>query len=462
MAIRSWLVRGAQAWFGHFSKEELKKFVLLGLIYAFIIGIYWTLRVVKDSVFMSMVGAEYRGYAKLVSLITFFPLIILYSKSLQRFHRHKMIYFLAGVYATCTIIFGFVFLDPVIGLSNTIMSPARLTGWVWYVFIESYGALMPALFWAFATDITDADSARRGFPFSVMIAQIISTLGPWLLTPLAGQDQLGSSAYVVLIAGVLLFGILLLTYIFMTNVDKSQMVGYRPAAKLEHEQQKKHEKTSFLDGLRLLASQPYLFGILGVVASYEIIVTLIDFNFKNMVSMVVLSESARTVYLGENATWINIVSSVCLLLGASNIQRRLGLRASLIVMPIIVGIAVMAFYLYPVVNILFWIVVGAKGINYAINSPSVKQLYVPTSTQVKYQSQAWIDMFGARGAKAAGSGFTVVQSPLGYFFGPQNAFEIYLMMSAMLSGVLLVGWVFVALYLGKTYKKAVDSKQVVC
>lgn len=473
MAIPSWLIKGAKswfghvinwakAWFGHFSREELKKFVLLGIIYGIIIGIYWTLRVVKDSVFMSMVGSEYRGYAKLISLLVFFPFVIIYSKALERFPRHRMIYVLASLYALLTIVFGFLFLHPVLGLSNTNMCSSRLLGWVWYVFIESYGSFMPALFWAFATDITDSDSARRGFPFAVMVAQALSTLGPWLLTPLAGESQLGTSAYVVLIAGAILFSIVGIIYLFMHVVSKEQMIGYKPAAKLEKEQEKKHVNKGFLQGLKLLASQPYLFGIFILVISYEIIVTLIDFNFKNMVSAFVLNESARTVYLGENATWINIVSTLCLLFGASNIQRRLGLRVSLLVMPMVVGFAMLTFHLYPAIHILFWVMVITKGLNYAINSPSIKQLYVPTSVDVKYQSQAWIDTFGARGAKAVGSGFTGVQVPLGYFLSSHIAFQTYLILSALFSGGLLISWILFALYLGKTYKKAVENRQVIC
>lgn len=50
------IVHYLKAWFGDFSsKEELKKFVMLGGIFALVIGIYWTLRPIKDTIFSSMV-----------------------------------------------------------------------------------------------------------------------------------------------------------------------------------------------------------------------------------------------------------------------------------------------------------------------------------------------------------------------------------------------------------------------
>ena len=70
-------------------------------------------------------------------------------------------------------------------------------------------------------------------------------------------------------------------------------------------------------------------------------------------------------------------------------------------MPFIVLAMVLSFKAYPVVHVLFWIMVVAKAINYALNGPALKTLYVPTSHDVKYKSQAWIETFGSRGSKAA-------------------------------------------------------------
>ena len=458
----SGIIRFAKIWFGDFSKAELKKFCLLGITYGIIIGVYWTLRVVKDSAFMCMVGKSYIAYAKIASLFILLPVVLIYSKVIEFLPRHRMLYVLTAFYGASTIIFGLLFLHPRMGLANTDVDLTRLLAWLWYVFVESYGSLVPALFWAFATDTTDSNSARRGFPFVVMIAQSISCLGPLLLTPLANSNWFGSSAYVVLAAGIALFAILGIVKIFMLIVPKDQLVGYRPAQEMALRDERRHKKIGFWSGLRLLFSQPYLLGIFLVVGIYEAIVTLIDFNFKNKAAEVTSGEASCTLYLGQYALWVNLVSTLCLLFGVSNIQRRLGVRISLLVMPIIIFFAVFAFYIHPVEHVFFWIMVGAKGLNYAINSPSIKQLYVPTSIAVKYQSQTWIDTFGSRGAKAFGSGCNLLKGPLTFWFGAQLAFDIYLGLSAGFAVVLLIIWFFVALFLGKQYNRAIDKKEVVC
>jgi ATP:ADP antiporter, AAA family len=41
--------------FGDFEREEFKKFIRMGFIFALIIGSYWTLRPLKDAIFIHLV-----------------------------------------------------------------------------------------------------------------------------------------------------------------------------------------------------------------------------------------------------------------------------------------------------------------------------------------------------------------------------------------------------------------------
>lgn len=449
-----------RAWFGHFDKEELKKFLILGVTFFFVIGVYWTMRPMKDSIFMSMVGKHNIPWAKLVSLCVLFPLVIIYSKLVDKFPRHRMLYVMAFIYAVATILFGFMLMNPTFGLPNKVVDGGRILGWAWYVFVESYGSLMVALFWAFATDITSPESAKRGFSLVYMIGQLGAIMGPLLLTPLAGPNYWGSSAPVVMVVGSLIFIVIIMVWYFMHVTPKSQMVGFSGGEK-KAESKHGEAEPGFLEGLRLLVSNTYLLGIFAVITIYEVIVTIIDFRFKYLVGDAMVDDSARTLYLGDYAVWVNVVSFACLALGVSNIQRRLGLKFTLALMPFIIGAAIATFYMSPIVSVVFWIMVGAKAFNYALNGPAMKQLYVPTSQEVKYKSQAWIETFGSRSSKAAGSGINLLQTPFVNMFGA-SGISIHIAVCTYLSFGLLAAWFFVALYLGKTYDKAIKEHKVVC
>lgn len=447
--------------FGQFTKEELKKFLLLGGTFFFLIGVYWTLRPMKDSIFMSIVGKENIPWAKLVSLCVLFPLVIIYSKLVDKFPRHRMLYVMALIYAVATVGFGLLFMHPTIGLANKVVDSSRILGWAWYVFVESYGSLVVALFWAFATDITAPESAKRGFSVVYMIGQMGCVFGPLFLTPLAGPKYWGSSAPVVLCCAALILMIIVMVKLFMTVTPKDQLVGYTGGGAVKAKDKDDAHEPGFLEGLKLLVSNKYLLAIFAVITIYEIIVTIIDFRFKFLVGEAAVDDSARTLYLGDYAVWVNIVSLYCLLLGVSNIQRKLGLRFTLALMPFIIAAAIATFYMSPIVSVVFWIMVGAKAFNYALNGPAMKQLYVPTSEEVKYKSQAWIETFGSRSSKAAGSGINLLQGPFVNMFGASGV-AMHIAVCTYLSFGLLAAWFFVALYLGKTYDKAIKEQKVVC
>ncbi len=465
-----------RASFGDFDEEELKKFLLLGLIFGVIIGLYWTLRPMKDALFQDIVGGESQPYAKMLSLLVVFPLVMAYSKLVEKLPRHVLFYALSISYGVVTLLFAWFMFDPVIGLANVKADPSRILGWAWYVFVESFGSLFVALFWAYATDITTAESGKKGFSVVVLIGQMGGVLAPYTLTKIPTYFGV-SNAYVVLLTGLLTFLIIPLVMLFRANVAPEQMVGYV---------EKGHEQTEaepgFFEGLVLMLKEPYLLGILGVITFYEVIVTVFDYYFKMMVQAQVLDKAVKLAYLGSYAYYANLATFLCLLFGISNIQRRLGLTTSLTLMPIVVGAAVFVFRIYPRLEPFFWLMVASKAINYALNSPAMKQLYIPTTKDVRYKSQAWIDSFGSRGSKAAGSYLNSYHSDLVIKNGPEwgtagklneyaktNMFKgadkgtmLHMAVSSYIFFGIIALWIVVALYLGRTYQKAVDANKVVC
>jgi len=270
-------------WFGNFGVDELKKYIRLGIIFSFLIGVYWTLRPLKDTIFTAMVNnatgkkGDFLPWAKLVSLIVLFPLVLIYSKALEKFPRHKMFYFLGGLYSILTLFFGLYFMYSPNGLTNTVGSVWRIVGWIWYVFVESYGSLMVALFWSFATDTSSPESAKRGFSITVMIGQLGAILGPWLLIPL-GKKYFLNSAPVVIICAVIIWFVIIGIFYFMKITPRSQLKGFHGKNEIEEE---KKQEPSFFEGLTLLISNKYLLGIFAIIAIYEILGTIIDYNFKS-------------------------------------------------------------------------------------------------------------------------------------------------------------------------------------
>ncbi len=202
-------------------------------------------------------------------------------------------------------------------------------------------------------------------------------------------------------------------------------------------------------------------GIFAANFIYEVVVTIFDFNFKIAASDQ-YSGVALTNYLSLYGSSVNIVSLLCLLLGISNVTRYLGVGTALAAMPIIVGVALFGFLTVDTLTFLFALMVGSKAINYALNGPALKQLYIPTTPDVRFKAQAWIETFGSRSSKQAGSVFNMMLTPLQASYGAVVGRAHYLTMSGAIGFPLLALWFVIAIYLGRSFKKAIQKKEVIC
>ncbi len=451
------LKRIATALWGKFeSGDEIKKFFFLASIFGLIIGTYWILRPLKDGIFNAIVGIDFQPYAKMLSVLVVFPLVILYSKLIDTFPRHKVFYVLIAIYASLALVFMYFLLNADFGLLNTVKSPGRMLGWLWYVYVESFGSLIVALFWAFTTDTTMPDSARRGFPIIALFGQMGNMTFPYFFN--AKWLGLQTSAPIVGICSIFMVIMAAMLWLMLKVVPQSQFASYGVQEKKEG-----GEDPGFLEGLKLLITQRYLLGIFMIVTIYEVIVTILDYHFKSTAATIFLEEAAYSSYLSHYAVMTGLVSMLCVLFGINNIQRKLGMKASLVLLPLMLCVAVVIVKVNPTgLVVAFWIMVFSKAVNYALNQPTLKQLYIPTTKETRYKAQAWIEMFGSRGSKAGSSGVNALRSTFKSKYGAIAGVNAFLTMSTIISGSFILIWLFAALYIAKTYTSAIEKNEVIC
>jgi len=450
--------------FGDFEREEFKKFLRMGLIFALIIGVYWTLRPLKDAIFINLVDKHQLPWAKTVSLFALLPLVMFYTKLLENNSREKMLMILPTFYGIAVLFFSVAMYfaqdsAEVIATRSTLpWIGTKVLGYAWYVFVESFGSLVVALFWAFATDTTEPTHAKRGFPLVVAIGQIGGIFSPLLIGGLPSRLGLQTDTISIVLLGALILAIIPMIRYFLRVTPSNLLTAFHGA---NEEEEKAEQEPGFLEGLKLMVGHKYLLGIFAANFIYEVVVTIFDYNFK-VAAADAYSGVQLSHYLSQYGSMVNVVSLTCLLLGISNVTRYLGVGVALAAMPIIVGFALAGFLTINSLNFLFALMVGSKAINYALNGPALKQLYIPTTPDVRFKAQAWIETFGSRASKEAGSIFNMLLAPLQKAFGMVAGRSYYLMLSAMIGFPLLAFWFFTALFLGRRFRKAIDEKSVVC
>lgn len=450
--------------FGDFEREEFKKFLRMGIIFALIIGIYWTLRPLKDAIFIHLVDKLHLPYAKTVSVLALLPLVMFYTKLLEKTSREKMLIILPTFYGISILVFGAIMIvaqaspEEIAARSMIPYIGTKILGYVWYLFVESFGSLVVALFWAFATDTTEPTPAKRGFPLVVAIGQLGGVIFPYSIGGLPHRLGLTTDTLSMMFLGGLTLLIIPFVRYFLRATPKHLLTSFHG----KNEQEKEGEQeTGFLEGLKLMVKHRYLLGIFAANFIYEVIVTIFDFNFK-ITAGEHYSGVALSNYLSIYGSSVNLVSLTCLLLGISNVTRFLGVGVALAAMPIIVGCALFSFLTIDSLSFLFTLMVGSKAINYALNGPALKQLYIPTTTDVRFKAQAWIETFGSRASKEAGSLFNMFLKPLQTTFGVLAGRNYYLILSGAIGFPLLGLWLVTALFLGKNFRKAIETKRVIC
>ncbi len=422
---------------GDLSTEEYKKFGLLAGTFLFLIGTYWLMRPLKDALFMNIVGKTYIPYAKMASVLFLVPLILLYSKLVDMVEKHKLLYILPAFYVVFFAVAAYFLAHPTIGVANTTPNKYRIFGWVIYLTIESFGSLLPALFWSFLNSTTDSASAKRGYGLVISGAQIGSIAGPEFAKH---ATAIGMPMLSVIIA----IGVSMVPMMVYWFIRSQPQVAAVPLAE-------KKKSTGFTEGLRLLFSQPYLLGILGIATLYEVIGTIIDYQMKFIADEVYHSTEKVTEFLGLYGQCANLLAFVFALVGTSYIIRNFGLRFSLIAFPIAVGAVICYVWFNPTLWVLFGAMVAIKGLSYALNNPCKEIMYIPTSKDVKFKAKSWIDGFGGRTSKAAGSSINAVFTNMAslMFYGS--------LISLGIVGV----WILVAMYVSTKNSQLVETGQIV-
>lgn len=425
---------------GNLHREEIKKFSILSIILFSIVGSYWLLRTQKDAVFATLVGFSYQPKAKLLSWVVTFCVLLIYSKLVDMVERSRLLMGLALFYGLGFLGISLLLYHPTIGLPNVVASPDRLFGWFIYPFTESFGSVMTSLFWAFVTSSTVQESAKRGYPLIIVGAQSGSIFGSMLSY---NSVRLGNAFLFGLGAlGVMLLVPMVLLYLYSVPSEYRSNV---------HQDEKK-PKTGMLEGLKILVTRPYVLGILGLIAFYEVILTISEFEMKMLATKVYTTTATFASFNGMYGILTNTLSLSFALVGTSFLMRTFGLRFCLVLFPSVVAIMVTGVAFYPVLGMVTATVIIIKALSYALNNPTREIMYMPTSRDVRFKAKGWIDQFGSRSSKAMGAAINNVFSGSMadlFFFGSMISFG-------------LVGvWFAVALYVGRRFTYLTENKKIV-
>lgn len=445
---------------GDLTAKEFKRFGLLALIFFVIIGSYWLMRVMKDAQFTLLVGYQNEPIAKIVSVLFVIITLLSYNRLIDLFKKTSLFYFVCIFFGLSFIALGagISFFSAQITAKTLVTVPnlwpltsSKLIGWLTYFALESFGSLLPALFWSFVASTVTTDSAKRGYGLILVFGQLGAILGAATTYHFA---ELGLGKLFILGGAiVMLVPLLVSLYAKITIAYHDMPINNGHTT-----------QPGILEGLRLLVSTPYIAALFVVTTAYEIIGNITEFEMGLCITKVYPAELDGGVGIAAfkslNGIAIGTLSLAFALLGTSFFMRKFGLKRCLLLFPATIAITILAIFgFYSAgagVAILVWVFFVAevifRGLSYTLNNPVKEIMYIPTSTTVKYKAKSWIDMVGSRAVKGGGSVITGLLGP---------SLPTLLLFGTAISLGITGFWIAIALYLGNAFNRLQAEKKII-
>ncbi len=456
---------------------ERKKVLLLGFSFFAAIGSYTIAKELKDSIFMSVVGYEYYPEAKFWSIFVLIPLVFIYSRVVDLLKRHQVLMLMATVYAVGGLISAYYFGHPTIGLLNTDAGRGRLFGWVFYFFVEGYSPFLVSVIWAFVNSVMKPDSVKSSYVALTalkLLGGVFTAFLAWsFLTLQCSQcvevSDVASYQLLMIFAALLLGLIPLFCSILVRVVPKDRLHGYENAYQYEKHQEETHAKatgtraqlrdllTGMFSGVWVLVRYPYVFGIFLLSFFWEVV--NVSFNYVRLgVGQEVAHGSVTKLgaYLYGQIFFVQLAGFLVVIFGARALVERLGVRRSLMVVPLITGGMILAYlWLGGFLSIGVTYII-MRSVNYGVAGPLRESLYIPTTKATKFKAKTWIDGFGAKLAKASGSGYNIFTA-----FVLRNGLVSEFTLHSIFFGSIVAIWTLVASLMGRTYERTVSQGSVI-
>lgn len=441
---------------GDIDAHEFKRFSFLAFIFFIIIGSYWLMRVMKDAQFSILVGYQHEPKAKMISVLFVIITLLGYNKLIDMTRKISLFYIACFFFGSCFIVFGYlitIFSSQITAVPTTIfpLTLSKSVGWLTFCFLESFGSLLPALFWSFVASTTTTESAKRGYALILIFGQIGASLGSfttWLFS-YAGLGILFATG------GALVLTVPFLVSLYIHLIEK-------PGHQLENTA--RDNPAGIFEGLLLLIKTPYVAGLFVVTTAYEIIANITEYELGlcllDVYPPFLDGGVGITHFRSLNGMAVGILSLTFALIGTSFFIRRLGPKICLILFPSALGctvITIFIFYItgistYLLVQLLFTAEVIFKGLSYTLNNPAKEILYIPTNTSIKFKAKSWIDMIGSRAVKGLGATINDIIGP---------SVPHLIVFGTIISLGVTSFWIVIAYLLGSTFNRLQAEKKTI-
>ena len=430
-------------------RDELPQSLLMFGYFFLVITTFWILKPLKKGIFvqfydrssLDLLGwqlgaAQAEQIAKVGNMFVALAAAALFAYLSRRLRRQYLTY-----------AFGALIIVGCLGFVAWLRDPGPGAVWSFYFFGDLYTTVMVATFFAYLNDSVRPDTAKRIYGLIVLGGVAGGAFGATFLS--AYIERFSLSQW-LLISAALTGAVILLAGAAAPFFRRRGEVAEEPAFE-EPAQARQARGNPALEGARLALRSRYLFAIVAIVGLYEMVSTVMDFQFTATVAHYLsgdaIGQHFALVFAITN--WVGLFVQLFL---TSFVMTRFGVGAALLFLPIAALSGSTAFLVFPILWTGSLLNTADNAFNYSINQSARETLYVPTSREAKYQAKAFIDMFVQRFAKAIAVGLSLaITLTLTGFEGVR-----YL---SILTGLILIAWIQIVRYAGREFDRLTSPER---
>ena len=432
-----------------------------------LLGAYYLLKTVREPLILVPKGggAEIKSYASAGIAVLLLILVPIYGAIASRVSRVKLINGVTLFFMACLVVF--FFWAQAVGVPGTLSvkgepPTADTSQWLplgvaFFIWVGIFNLMIIAQFWAFANDLYTVKQGKRLFALVALGASLGAIAGSFAAKGLI--DRIG------LYPPMALAAVILALCMFLTNLahqrEKRRHAGLVSSgvAPREGEDAQRAAADAPIIGksgfalvladryLLLIALMMLLLNLVNTTGEYILGETLTNIG-KGLVASGKLAEADMGKWIGGfysgYFTWVNTVSALLQAFIVSRIIKLLGVRAALLVLPLVALGAYVTLALYPILSIIRTAKIAENSLDYSLNNTARQTLFLPTSREAKYKAKQAVDTFFVRFGDVLSAGLVFVGTTW-LAFSPKHF--------AIVNVVLVLIWIMIALALGKLFQE---------
>ena len=423
--------------------------LLLMLNIFLLLASYYLLKTIREPLILAAPGggAEVKSYAAAAIAGLLIILVPMYSALASRVSRVRLINFVTLFFIACLVAF-------------FILSGAGVPiGVAFFIWVGIFNLMVIAQLWAFANDVYTVQEGKRLFAIVGFGASLGAIAGSFV----TGQLVKAYGPYPFMLGAATLLAVcMVLTNIVSTREKRARRreprtdEGAAATGATEGSSSPADQGLRGRSGFALVLQDRYLL-LIGILM---LLVNLVNTNGEYILgkTVVTLYTAAHGVaaaggldekkvigeFYGNYFTVVNVLSAIIQAFVVSRVLKYFGVRAALLVSPVValVGYGAMAYV--PVLAFIRGVKLAENSLDYSLQNTTRNALYLPTSREAKYKAKQANDTFFVRFGDVTSAGIVFAGTTWLGFAARQFA---------LVNAALVLVWLVIAIVLGRRFQR---------